>query len=67
MNQEKELIELGKKVATLEGGVQNLEKWQKSQNGTIKQVDKKVDGLVRWMMAIMGGIIASIFVNVVKG
>lgn len=51
----------------MKSDISNLKSWQKSQNGTIHAVDKKVDGLIKWMMAAMGGIIASIFVSIVKG
>lgn len=43
-----------------------MKDWQSKQNGTIHRVDEKVDALKNWMMAVMGGVIASIFVSLVK-
>lgn len=63
----KEITDLREDVAGMKSDISNLKSWQKSQNGTIHAVDKKVDGLIKWMMAAMGGIIASIFVSIVKG
>jgi hypothetical protein len=46
MDQEKEILEIGKRVATLEAVAKNHEGWQKSQNGAIHRVEDKVDALI---------------------
>lgn len=46
MDLEEELTEIGKKVAGLEADVENLNGWQKSQNGALLRVDGKVDKLI---------------------
>lgn len=66
MGEENEIIELGKKVAALEKDVSNLNGWQKNQNGALLRVDAKVDGLKTWIMGVLAGVIASIFINLVK-
>ncbi|MCL6479067.1 MAG: hypothetical protein K6T65_11745 [Peptococcaceae bacterium] len=67
MDLEKEVSDLKEDVAGMKSDIRNLKDWQKAQNGTIHAVDRKVDGLIRWMMAAMGGIITSILVSLVKG
>jgi hypothetical protein len=44
------LTELAERVAGVEARVENLETWQKSQNGAILRVDQKVDRLQFWIM-----------------
>lgn len=48
------------RMAKAEEAIDNLQEGAKS-------MDKKLDGLKNWMMAAMAGIIASIFVGLVKG
>ena len=43
-----------------------LEGWQKNQNGTIKEVNKKVDKLQYWIMGVMAAALGSLFVNLFK-
>lgn len=44
------LTELAERLAGVEARVENLETWQKSQNGAILRVDQKVDRLQFWIM-----------------
>jgi len=52
--------------ARTEERLDNLEGWQKSQNGTIKEVNKKVDKLQYWIMGVMAAALGSLFVNLFK-
>ncbi len=52
--------------ARTEERLDNLERWQKSQNGTIKEVNKKVDKLQYWIMGVMAAALGSLFVNLFK-
>lgn len=52
--------------ARTEERVENLECWQKNQNGTIKEVNKKVDKLQYWIMGVMAAALGSLFVNLFK-
>lgn len=52
--------------ARTEERLDNLEGWQKSQNGTIKEVNKKVDKLQYWIMGVMAAVLGSLFVNLFK-
>jgi hypothetical protein len=61
-NEEKVLQE----IATLKAEVSYLKERDKVQNGTIQRVDEKVDGLKTWIMGVMAGVIASIFVSLVN-
>jgi uncharacterized protein (UPF0548 family) len=56
MNQEKEVIELGKKVASLEQAVENLVGWQKAQNGSVKETRQDVNRLKYWIMGATLGV-----------
>ena len=67
MDTEKEITDLGRKVAALEADVGNLNGWQKTQNGALLRVDEKVDKLKMWIMGVLATVIASIFINLVKG
>lgn len=52
--------------ARTEERLDNLEGWQKSQNGTIKEINKKVDKLQYWIMGVMAAVLGSLFVNLFK-
>jgi uncharacterized coiled-coil protein SlyX len=52
--------------ARTEERLDNLEGWQKSQNSTIKEVNKKVDKLQYWIMGVMAAALGSLFVNLFK-
>lgn len=52
--------------ARTEERLDNLEGWQKSQNGIIKEVNKKVDKLQYWIMGVMAAALGSLFVNLFK-
>ena len=58
--------EIAQRITRLEAEVSSLKEWQGRQNGTIKDVDQKVDGLKNLLVATLGGVLASIFVNLVK-
>ncbi len=30
--------------------INNLEKWQDTQNGSLQRIEQKIDGLIHWMM-----------------
>ena len=61
MNQEQEVIELGKKVAALEQAVGNLAGWQKAQNGSIKEVRADVNKLKYLLMGATGLVALNLF------
>ena len=52
--------------ARTEERLDNLEGWQKSQTGTIKEINKKVDKLQYWIMGVMAAVLGSLFVNLFK-
>jgi hypothetical protein len=63
---EKEIMELKEDVARLDVEVGNLNGWQKSQNGALLRVDQKVDNLQKWILGVLAGVVASIFINLLK-
>ena len=58
--------EIIQKLSTLKAQVSYLQERDKQLNGTIQRVDTKVDGLKTWIMGVMAGVIASIFVSLVN-
>lgn len=66
-------MELKEDVARLNAEVHNLNGWQKSQNGALLRVDqkvdsvnRKVDNLQKWILGVLAGVVASIFINLAK-
>lgn len=54
-------------IARLEERVDNLEGWQKTQNGTllrldekIGKIDEKIGSLKTWLISLLGGMLASL-------
>jgi hypothetical protein len=39
--------------------IDNLKQWQTAQNGSLKRIEAKVDGLITWMMRAALGLICS--------
>ena len=66
MEVEKEIIELKEHVVKLNTEVGNLNGWQKAQNGALLRVDQKVDNLQKWILGVLAGVVASIFINLLK-
>ncbi len=59
-------MKLKEDVARLDVEVGNLSGWQKSQNGALLRVDQKVDNLQKWILGVLAGVVASIFINLAK-
>lgn len=69
--------QLCERVAELGARVDNLEGWQKRQNGSLQSMDAKMDGVCesmatfktdvyKWLMGITGGIAVSLFLLLVN-
>ena len=54
-------------VAGLKADVCNLKGWQKTQNGTIRRVEAKVEKLLYWIMGVMVTCIFTLITLFVKG
>lgn len=66
MEVEKEIMELKEHVVKLDTEMGNLNGWQKAQNGALLRVDQKVDNLQKWILGVLAGVVASIFINLAK-
>ena len=66
MEVEKEIMELKEHVVKLDTEMGNLNGWQKAQNGALLRVDQKVDNLQKWILGVLAGVVASIFINLLK-
>ncbi len=40
----------------------NLERWQKDQNGHLKSIDAKLDSFNKWLMGLLGTMIVSLII-----
>ena len=58
--------EIVSQLSTLKAEVKYLKERDAQLNGTIQRVDSKVDNMKMWLMGVMAGVIASIFVNLAK-
>lgn len=47
-------------IARLEERVENLEEWQREQNGHLRTIDKKLDGLKTLLIGLLGGVITTL-------
>ena len=57
-------------ISRHEESIENLEKWQKRQNGALQKLDEKVDKLYSQQMTILGGVVVSIIllcINIILG
>ena len=59
-------MELKEHVVKLDTEMGNLNGWQKAQNGALLRVDQKVDNLQKWILGVLAGVVASIFINLLK-
>jgi chaperonin cofactor prefoldin len=57
------MIEVEKVTARLEERVENLEHWQKRQNGSLQRIEERLHSLERWIMATLAAALTSIAVN----
>lgn len=55
------------RIAALERDVDNLKSWQKSQNGSIRRVEDKVEKLQYWIMGQMAALLLLAFSIWLKG
>ncbi|OPX92710.1 MAG: hypothetical protein A4E53_00364 [Pelotomaculum sp. PtaB.Bin104] len=60
------LSDFGERIAKLEAEVDNLNGWQKNQNGALLRVDAKVDGLKNWILGLLGTSVLSLILLVVN-
>ena len=58
------------RIAGLEARVDNLEGWQRTQNGHMGRIEDKVNNIYKIMVGLFGGVIASLIllcVNLIIG
>lgn len=61
-----EMEEIVERLVGVESGVTSLEDWQNRQNGSLERLETKVDGLYKWLIGLMGGVITSLLLLVVQ-
>lgn len=54
------------RVIELSTRVENLEGWQKRQNGSLQKIEEKMDKIYMWLIGLMGGVIASLILLLVN-
>lgn len=61
-----EMDELVERLVGVEGRINNLEDWQGRQNGALGRLETKVDGLYKWLIGLMSGVITSLLLLIVQ-
>lgn len=61
-----EMEEIVERLVGVESRVISLEDWQNRQNGSLERLEAKVDGLYKWLIGLMGGVITSLLLLVVQ-
>lgn len=61
-----EMEEIVERLVGVESRVTSLEDWQNRQNGSLERLETKVDGLYKWLIGLMGGVITSLLLLVVQ-
>ena len=54
------------RVVELSTRVENLEGWQKRQNGSLQKIEEKMDQIYMWLIGLMGGVIASLILLLIN-
>jgi hypothetical protein len=54
------------RVIELSTRVENLEGWQKRQNGSLQKIEEKMDKIYMWLIGLMGGVIASLILLLIN-
>lgn len=57
------VLELEKTVSRHDERIENLEAWQKRQNGSLSRIEERLHSLERWIMATLAAALTSIVVN----
>ena len=47
--------------------IENLKEWQRTQNGTLKSIEKKVDRALYWMLGLMGSTLLMVLAALITG
>jgi hypothetical protein len=55
------------KIGRMEEAIENLEGWQKTQNGSLQRMEAKVEKLQYWIMGVMTTCIFTLVTLLVKG
>jgi len=55
------------KIGRMEEAIENLEGWQKTQNGSLQRMETKVEKLQYWIMGVMTTCIFTLVTLLVKG
>lgn len=50
-------------VSGHEERLNNLEAYQKKQNGSLQRIEKKIDNLIWWMMISFAGIVSALLIG----
>lgn len=61
------MAELEPIVYNLQARVENLEGWQKSQNGAIHELNAKMDRLYMWIIGLCGGVAVQLLLTLLRG
>jgi len=61
-----DMIEIAERLAAAEHDLQALKDWQQKQNGSLQRLEAKMDGLQKWLIGLLGGVITSLILLLVN-
>jgi uncharacterized coiled-coil protein SlyX len=66
-------VDMAERVAVLEvtqarvdERITDLEEYRRKQNGTLQRLEEKIDTLNRWLIGLLGGVIASLLLLLIN-
>lgn len=58
-----QILELERKVERHSEAIENLERWQAKQNGSLSKIDDRLHSLERWIMATLATALVSLLIQ----
>ncbi len=62
-NMSEKIIDLERKVERHSEAIENLERWQAKQNGSLAKIDDRLHSLERWIMATLATAVVSLLIQ----
>ncbi len=63
MDMSERVLDLERKVERHSEAIENLERWQAKQNGSLSKIDDRLHSLERWIMATLATALVSLLIQ----